>query len=95
MLDPMREEQIMKRTAIVLGIAAAMAVAPSTALGGNTAQVESQVVRQAVETQRVSSQVVRQVVRPSLVRAQLVRSQLVKSHKLSAPRVARARALSR
>ena len=91
----------MKRIAIILGVAATVGVSPSVAAGGNiSAQVESQVVRQIVESQVVESQVVRQVVRPGLVRSALVRPALVKpsifkSHQASAARVARIHVLGR
>jgi hypothetical protein len=102
MTDRTRREHTMKRTAIILGVAAAMGVAPSAALGGNvTAQVaNTQVVRQVVSSQVVSSQVVRQVVRPQLVRSALVRSApvrpaLLNSRKASAAHVAQIRLLLR
>ena len=105
-MDRTRREHTMKRIAIILGVAATVGVSPSVAAGGNiSAQVESQVVRQIVESQVVASQlvesqVVRQVVRPGLVRSALVRPALVKpsifkSHQASAARVARIHVLGR
>jgi hypothetical protein len=96
MTDRTRRESTMKRIVITLGIAAALGVAPSAALGGNnTAQVESQVVEQ-----QLARQVVRQVVRPGLVESAIVRPALVKpallkSQTASAARVAQIRALLR
>jgi hypothetical protein len=51
MRDRTREEQIMKRTAVVLGISAAFLVAPSLANGGNVTQVRSQVVDSPIVAQ--------------------------------------------
>jgi hypothetical protein len=59
MLDPTREEQVMKRTAVVIGIAAVLAVAPQVASAGNVAQVKPQVAAQVVQAQ-VAAQVVAQ-----------------------------------
>jgi hypothetical protein len=60
MLDPTRQEQMMKRTAVVFGMAAALfVVAPAAKAGNATPQVRSQVVAQVV-TQRVAAQVVTQ-----------------------------------
>lgn len=82
MLDPTEKEQVMKRAALVVGIAGVLAVAPQAATAGNVTQVvKPQLVKsQIVKSQLVRSQVVRsQVVRSQLVRSQLVRSQLVES----------------
>ena len=87
----------MKRVALVLGITAAMGVAPSLASAGNVTQVvDSQIVRsQQVESQVVRSQVVRsQVVRSQVVRSQVVRSALVRPaalypHKASVAQLAK------
>jgi hypothetical protein len=67
-----RREQKMKRTAVILGAAAAFGVAPAIAAGAHEPQVESQIVRSQV----VRSQVVRQVVRPGVVRSAVVRQGL-------------------
>jgi hypothetical protein len=86
MMDPRREEQVMKRTVVIVGILAAFLVAPSVANAGNVAQVRpqvvesdlvrSQVVEQQVVRQVVRQQVVRQVVSRQVVRQQVVRKQL-------------------
>ena len=67
-------EHTMKRTAIILGIAAAMGVAPSVAAAGS---VTGQVVKpQLVKAQIVKAQIVKpQLVKPQLVKAQIVRPQ--------------------
>jgi hypothetical protein len=90
MLDQTREEQVMKRTVVVLGIAAALFVAPSVANAASAPQVRSQVVEsQVVESQLYRSQVVRQIVRPQLVKQQF------RSQRASALSVSQLRALSR
>jgi hypothetical protein len=73
-----RRERKMKRTAVVLHVAAAFGVFTAVAEAGTSntlvaPQVESQVVR----SQDVRSQVVRQVVRPGVVRSAVVRQGLV------------------
>jgi hypothetical protein len=75
----------MKRIAIVLGVAAAIGVAPSVASGANTPQV----VRQVVESQVAKSQVVAQRVTTQQVRAQRAKSQRVSSQRAQGARLAR------
>jgi hypothetical protein len=87
-MGPAREEQIMKRTAVVLGIAAALFVAPRAANAGNvTAQVNPQVKARVVATQVVTTQVVAQIVTSqrvvAAVTAQRVDTQRKRAHRLS------------
>jgi hypothetical protein len=78
MLDPTRQEQIMKRTAVVFGIAAALFVAAPAAKAGNpTAQVKTQVVVAQVVAQRVDAAVVAQ--RVGLQRLRVYRTSLVRT----------------
>ena len=60
----------MKRTAVVLGIAAAIFVAPQAANAGHVAQVNTQVVKQVVSTQRHSKMVIGKAVVAQRVEAQ-------------------------
>jgi hypothetical protein len=54
MMDPKREEQIMKRAAVILGVAGAMLVAPTVAAGGNvTAQASPQRIGTQVHSKQV------------------------------------------
>src|SRR4026207_2007118 len=56
-MESTKKEPVMKRIAIVLGIATAFFVAPSVANAGNVAQVRSQVVEpQLVQSQLARSQ---------------------------------------
>jgi hypothetical protein len=64
-MDPTNREQIMKRTAIVLGVAAAMLVAPSVASGGVSAQVRPEVA--TVEAQH----------KPQVIKAEVVKAHVV------------------
>lgn len=78
MTDRTREEHTIKRIAIILGIAAAMGVAPSVAAAGNvTAQVKPQ----------VTAQIVKQQVTAQVVNAQAVKAQVV-AQRANAKRVA-------
>jgi hypothetical protein len=76
-MDHGERSQVMKRTAIALGIVSALLVAPSVASAANVSQVRSEVVRshvfrsQIVDSQVYRQQVVRQIVRPGVVRPQL------------------------
>lgn len=55
MMDPMEREQLMKRAAVILGVAGAMLVAPSVAAAANvTAQASPQRVTAQVATVQVA-----------------------------------------
>jgi hypothetical protein len=83
-MDPTEREQIMKRAAVVIGIAAALAV-PATASAGNSLQVKPQVKAQVVT--QVQPQVVAQV-KPQVV-AQVVETQRVKTKRFTLRRILR------
>jgi hypothetical protein len=71
MMDQTREEQVMKRTAVVIGIAAAILVlvAPSVANGAQVAQVGPQGVETQVAVRQIAKQGhVRMIVRQGHVR---------------------------
>jgi hypothetical protein len=76
----------MKRTAIVIGIAAAIFVAPNVANAGHVAQVNPQAVKQVVTTQRVSKMVTAQRVSAAIT-AQRVQTQRQRAHRLSVQRI--------
>jgi hypothetical protein len=91
-MDPTEREQIMKRAAVIIGIAAALAV-PTAASAGNSLQVKPQVKAQ------VAAQVVAQVkpqlklqvvaqVKPQVV-AQVVETQRVKTKRFTLRRILR------
>jgi hypothetical protein len=87
-MDPTEREQIMKRTAVVIGIAAALAV-PATASAGNSLQVKPQVKAQVVAQVKpqVKLQVVAQV-KPQVV-AQVVETQRLKTKRFTLRRIVR------
>jgi hypothetical protein len=87
-MDPTEREQIMKRTAVVIGIAAALAV-PTAASAGNSLQVKPQVKAQVVAqvVAQVQPQVVAQV-KPQVV-AQVVETQRLKTKRFTLRRILR------
>jgi len=81
-----RREQIMKRTATILGIAAAIAVVPSVAAAGNsTAQAKPQ----------LKAQVVVQVLKPQPLSPARVTVARVSSQRFSANRISLIRVSAR
>jgi hypothetical protein len=91
MMDRTGKEHSMKRTAIVLGVAAALAV-PSVASAGSNSQVvaqvkpqlKSQVVAQVVTAQVAKTHVAQAQVRAQRVVAARVRAQVATAHRRSA-----------
>jgi hypothetical protein len=80
-MDPTEREQIMKRIAIVLGIFAAMLVAPAVASAGN---VPSQVKAAQVRAQIVTTQQVRaQIFTTQVVVAQIARTQRIGANRIT------------
>jgi hypothetical protein len=73
MTDRMRKEHTMKRIAIVVGIAAALAT-PTVAAAGNSVQVQPQIVQA-------------QIVKPHIVEAQIHRAQIAKGQRLKPNRL--------
>jgi uncharacterized protein YcfJ len=80
-MDPTREEQVMKRAAVVLGIAAALAV-PATASAGNSIQAKPQLKPQ------VSKVMVANPARQTVARATSAR-QTTLAHRSNLKRMAR------
>ena len=69
----------MKRTAVVVGIAAALFVAPAVANAASAPQVASQVRSQVVESQIVKQQVAKQqVAKQQVAKQQVAKQQVVR-----------------
>jgi hypothetical protein len=87
-MDPTEREQIMKRAALVLGIAAALAV-PATASAGNSLQVKPQIKAQvaAQVVSQVKPQVKTQVV--AQVVTQVVETQRLKTKRFTLRKILR------